>query len=402
MLNTNHDVNFIYTDRDELSADGTTRSNPLFKAGWSPQVLMSANYLTHLCVLRTDHVRELGGWRSETDGAQDWDLFLRATSQYGGVHHIPKILYHWRHASSSVSATGLAGKPFAKAAQVRTVESYCRSANLPQSTAFLDGHPKIVWRLSELPSISVIVLSNSLEPDVAERIAQRPECEGTEVIHATYDTVADQESGVKYVPVSAGDDTVEQANQLVAASTGDVLVIVDAGVRLESSDWLRELVGPLSLPGVGMCGCHLVDHLTGEVTHVGLAFDDEGNASPVRLKGQQDGFLHGAAHWLRNWAASSGACFAVARTTWNEVHGFYAPHGHSRPDIRLCLNLAEKGLRIVTNPAARVRQSKAAALETPLHPQGEFDRQVVRTAFPHGDPHINTNLHLKDGLLIPR
>jgi hypothetical protein len=151
LLNRDPAVNFIYSDRDEISEDGRTRSNPFFKPGWSPEILTSANYLTHVCIMRTEHVRALGGWRLETDGAQDWDLFLRATNEYGGVRHIPKMLYHWRHAPSSVSATGLAGKPYARGAQVRTVESYCRGANLRQATIFLDGNPKIVWRLTDRP-----------------------------------------------------------------------------------------------------------------------------------------------------------------------------------------------------------------------------------------------------------
>jgi hypothetical protein len=130
LLNEDPAANFVYSDRDEISEDGSARSNPFFKPGWSPEILMSANYLTHFCVLRSDHIRDIGGWRSETDGAQDWDLFLRATHKHGGVRHIPKVLYHWRHTQSSVAVTGLDGKPYAREAQVRTVEYYCRSANL--------------------------------------------------------------------------------------------------------------------------------------------------------------------------------------------------------------------------------------------------------------------------------
>lgn len=405
LLNEDPSANFIYSDRDEISADGGTRSNPFFKPGWSPDMLVSANFLTHLCVMRTEHVRSVGGWRAETDGAQDWDLFRRVTSRYGGVRHIPKILYHWRHASSSVSVTGLAGKPYAREAQVRTIASCCRDANLKQSVAFIDGNPKIVWRLNDLPRVTVVVVSRTMGEDTAEAakaISRRPECEGAEVVCAAVDMPTQKMDGVTFVWMPAGVDIVGQTNRLVGAAGGEVLVFVDAVVRLESSEWLREIVGPLLLPGVGLCGCLLVDHRSDAVRQLGIAFDAAGDAVPVRPRQMKALFLEGWHCWLRNWSAASGACFAIQRKTWDEAGGFAAANGHSRPDIRLCLKLAERGLRVVINPAAQVRQDGAAALETPMRPQGNEDRRIIRGVFPQGDPYVNPNLHLVDGILVPR
>ena len=404
LLNQDPAANFIYSDRDEISEDGGARSNPFFKPGWSPEILLSANYLTHLCVMRADHIRDVGGWRPEMDGAQDWDLFLRATYRYGGVRHIPKILYHWRQAPSSTAATGLAGKPYARDAQVRAVDSYCRSADIRQSTAFVDGDPKILWKLNNLPGVTVIVLSHPIGEDTADKarwISRRPECESVEVVCPMIDTRERSDDGVKFTWIPPGSDIVDQANRLVKSATGDVLVFVDAGIELDAGDWLREIVGPLFLPGVGLCGCRLAHRDDGAIRHIGIAFDDEGNPVPVRPRPRAQ-FLLGWDTWLRNWSAASGACFAIRRQTWDEVGGFSGAQGHSRPDVRLCLKLAQKGLRVVTNPAARVRQADVAALELPLRTQDEQDRRIVRGIFPHGDPHINPNLRLSNGTLVPR
>lgn len=406
LLNEDPSANFIYSDRDEVSEDGARRFSPFFKPGWSPEIMMTANYLTHLCVIRAANVRDIGGWRSETDGAQDWDLFLRVTHKHGGVRHIPKILYHWRQAPTSVATGGLDSKPYARAAQVRTVESYCRNANLRQTAAFIAGNPKIIWRLCDLPSVSIIVLRGAVGADEtaekAKSISMRPECETAEVICQAIEGQAGPKDGVKFVALKAGSDVVDQANQLISASAGEVLVFIDGSIDLDASNWLREMVGPLLLPGVGLCGCHFSDYRNGLVRNIGLAFDAEGNASRVRPRYPQAHFLLGWDEWLRNWSAASGACFAIQRKTWDEVGGFAAPNSHSRPDIRLCLKLAERGLRVVTNPAARVRQSATAALELRLQIQDEEDQRIVRSVFPHGDTHINPNMHLKDGLLTPR
>ena len=100
--------------------------------------------------------------------------------------------------------------------------------------------------------------------------------------------------------------------------------------------------------------------------------------------------------------AASGACFAIQRSTWEEVDGFSAPNGHSRPDIRLCLKLRERGLRVVISPAVGFRQTVSAALERPLWAQDEEDRRIVRGAFLQGDPYINPNLRLEGGFAVPR
>ncbi len=72
------DASLLYTDEDKLDKRGR-HTDPYFKPAWNPDLLRSQNYLCHLVVLRADLLRRLGGLRPECDGAQDWDLALRAT-----------------------------------------------------------------------------------------------------------------------------------------------------------------------------------------------------------------------------------------------------------------------------------------------------------------------------------
>ena len=67
--------------------------------------MLSANYLTHFCVMRTEHLRAIGGWRPETDGAQDWDLFFRVSVEQvvAKIEFIDKVLYHWGIVATSVA-----------------------------------------------------------------------------------------------------------------------------------------------------------------------------------------------------------------------------------------------------------------------------------------------------------
>ena len=98
------DVQFIYTDHDEIDAAGN-RSNPCFKPDWNPDYFLSHHYLGNLCVYRTQAVRELNGYRTGFEPAEDYDLKLRYLKNIPAVNiqHISRVLYHQR--ISSLSAT---------------------------------------------------------------------------------------------------------------------------------------------------------------------------------------------------------------------------------------------------------------------------------------------------------
>ena len=65
-----------YGDEDKINFDGNYYF-PHFKPDFSPDTLLSSNYICHFTTLRTSIVRELGGFKSEYNGAQDYDMFLR-------------------------------------------------------------------------------------------------------------------------------------------------------------------------------------------------------------------------------------------------------------------------------------------------------------------------------------
>src|SRR5690606_15588719 len=94
-LNTDPDVDIFYSDLDVIDRRGRHGSVTLLP-DWSPDLLLSVPFLTHLTVFRRSLVEEMGGWRPGFDGSQDYDLALRAASRTDRVVHIPEILYHWR------------------------------------------------------------------------------------------------------------------------------------------------------------------------------------------------------------------------------------------------------------------------------------------------------------------
>src|SRR5262249_36622348 len=127
LLNEDRDADVVYTDEDRLDSNGY-RTAAFFKPDWSPELLHSFMYVGHLTVYRRSLIDSLGGFRSEFDGSQDYDLILRAAEVTDRIAHIPKVLYHWRMLPISAAA---GGKEHARASNIAALEAAVQRRNMP-------------------------------------------------------------------------------------------------------------------------------------------------------------------------------------------------------------------------------------------------------------------------------
>src|SRR6266542_5242123 len=123
LLQTQPDADLIYSDEDKLGENGFEA--PLFKPDWSPDLFLSYNYIGHLTAVRRNIVQKTGGFRSQFDSAQDYDLFFRVIEQIKRIHHIPRVLYHWRRSESS-SAISVRQKPQQLEASRLAIEAHLK------------------------------------------------------------------------------------------------------------------------------------------------------------------------------------------------------------------------------------------------------------------------------------
>jgi len=110
-LNRADQVDLIYSDEDRIDDVGTL-SQPTFKSDFDFDMFLAFNYLGGLTAMRREIVLGLRGFRSECDGAQEWDLLLRFAETIGlsAIDHIQKPLYHRRMRTPSALGFGLATK----------------------------------------------------------------------------------------------------------------------------------------------------------------------------------------------------------------------------------------------------------------------------------------------------
>lgn len=131
----------IYTNEDKGDGELNRFFEPNVKYKFNLEKLLSNNYICHFTLLKASLIKELA-FRKEYDGAQDYDLFLRAVTylhkQYNdgkeqqGIHnylrqhigHVDKILYHWRCHEASTAANP-ESKRYAYEAGKRALQDFC-------------------------------------------------------------------------------------------------------------------------------------------------------------------------------------------------------------------------------------------------------------------------------------
>lgn len=383
--NADPEADFFYSDKDMVSADGTERMRPLLKPGWSPDIMLSANYLTHVNMIRMSRLREIGGWRSETDGAQDWDLFLRAIGTGGRVHHVPRVLYRWRQVHTSVASRGSDAKPYAAEAQLRTLRDYLGTTGWTGSEPRFQGpYFRIGWSKSFRPKVSLLILSG----EKPGRVPAFDWPEHVEIIPAP-GTARGQGSAL----AAAGLEDALDA--LAARASGEILVIWDSGLDVVDADWLAELVLPLANPDIGaVSGAILAED--GTIDAMG-EFLVDGEVRPgFRGVGPEASEVYGSPSWYTNASSVPLRLTGVRRADWQGFREATASGSGSRSDLTLGLWLTtERGKRILLNPFCKALAG--APPPVPATPaRAEAASRAFSAARPNGDPYVNPSLTFAD------
>lgn len=364
-LQSEPDLDFIYSDKDGITADGSMRLNALFKPEWSPEMLHSVNYLTHLNVMRTSILREIGGWRRETDGAQDWDLFFRITERTKKIARLPSIHYHWRILPTS-TATGLQAKPYAAQGQLRAQQDHFRRRGLPATVIpSPEGMFNIRWPVAPA-SVDVLVFQSGRLDQLVNvldvlRAGQLSAVARVHVCHSDPLTSALQafESvwGDRIVFIHIPDLTWRTAlAHSLSAISSKTLLLIDGAVAGLSETLVDELSGWVTHHPEIAWASAIAMHPDGTVFEAGRVMASNGTTAPLFAGSQLFSFgWFGGPLWYRNASACSPYAIALSVADLQQALESNSGTGSAGDSFAsICASLRRHGKRGLINPFARV------------------------------------------------
>ncbi|WP_160000707.1 glycosyltransferase [Roseomonas sp. 18066] len=383
------DAAVIYSDEDKIDAEGR-RSDPYFKPGFDPDLLLGQNYLNHLTVYRRSLLQRLGGLRRGFDGSQDHDLALRATGLAGAarIHHIPKILYHWRRGGpvasfSEASAAACQAASRAAVAEHLAAQGIGQATVLPAPRAPLWN--RVVFPLPPRPPrVSVIIPTRDragLLARCVEGLLHRTDWDPLEIIIVDNDsreaaTAAllaalsmDPRVTVLRIPGAFNYSALNNAAARIAC--GDLLLLLNNDIDVLHPDWLAEMVRHATRPEIGAVGARLL-YADGRVQHAGVSLGAGGVAGHRHAFARRDDTGYwGSLALTRSHAAVTGACLMLKRAVFEDVGGLdEARLPIAFNDIDLCLRIRESGLRVVCTPFAELLHLESASRGSDRHRPG--------------------------------
>jgi len=353
----------IYADEDRVDAAGR-RSEPDLKPGWSPDYLLSRDYVGCPAAWRRALVEAVGGFRPALEGAHAWDLTLRVAERARAVHRVPRVLYHQGPGAPAPPAADRteAGRRALEDALARRGE---RGRVVP-----VDGVGFRVQRdlppPGERPRVAVIVPTRDrlelLRPCL-EGVLRRSTYAPLELI--VIDNGSVEPATRAFLAGLTGDPRVRvlrddgpfdfsRLNDRAARATdAPVLCFLNNDTEVVTPDWIEAMLEHALRPEVGAVGAKLL-YPDGTVQHAGVVLGVLGSAGHVLLgRPADDPGPGGRAALVCNYSAVTGACLMVRREAFRAVDGFANPDLRvSFGDVDLCLRLAERGLRTVYTPFA--------------------------------------------------
>ncbi len=355
-------LDMLYSDEDVV-ADGRRIALHL-KPDWSPESFCSAMYTCHVGVYRRELALELGGFRPDFDGSQDYDFVLRVIEATDRIAHIPRILYHWRaHANSA--AGGEEAKPFAYTAARRAISAHLERAGRTAEVQFgtFPGLYRVVREVD--PSLTVaIVLALADDGPPSEALTEAARSWAAQS-HPTWEVVVATPSealheyahalragGVEHSRITAvaTDPAADQTTALAsaAAATGaEQLVLMQAPAVGLTHDWMTRLAGYCSDPAIGAAG-PIVLSADGRIDGAGVAVT---GGLPLFLLHGLDAVMGGPT--VRNVSAVTGVV-TTRRETFEQLEGLRGGLGELAM-VDYCLRATAAGMRVVTVPDARLR-----------------------------------------------
>ena len=350
-------ADMIYTDEDKVNEDSTLFYEPHFKPDFAIDNLRSCNYICHLTVVSKKVLDKVGLLDSRFDGSQDHELVLRIVEVANCVKHIPKILYHWRQFSTSMSHQYLeVCQEHGRLAVHEHLERIGMNGEIEQEHGY-----KINYEITRKPLISIIVINQDNTQELIERlrgIKSYTDYSNLEFVIATpNEECVDNKDGFIIVHIEESFNDFKARNLASQKSSGEFLLFLDEYLVPFETKWVDELLMFAQRSDVGVVGGKIFSSDENIIYSCEYAYSNKRRGFIRNFKGLSRNVI-GYSGWermSRNVSALPIELFMTKKTDFIEVGGFNELYEVSCADIEYSLALINEGKLNVFTPFAQMK-----------------------------------------------
>jgi len=412
-----NDVDIIYSDEAIINSEGVLR-DIYCKPDFSPDLLFSHNYITHLLVVRKHLFHEVGGFSSRYEGAQDYDLLLKLTEKTKKIYHIPTALYN-RRAISTSTKINPASKMYADKSGKMALEAALDRQKIVGDV--LNGHMKCSYRVKRKmlshPLVSIIIPFRD-KPDYLrkciETILDKTRYQQFEIIGVNNNSkkketfelmnrLREADKRVMFYDYDIPFNYSKINNYATGLAVGEHIVLMNNDIEIINSDWIESLLEHSQRGDVGAVGAKLY-YSNNTIQHAGIILGIAGFAGHShRLFPRESPGYYNRLMSIQNVSAVTGALLMVKKRLYEEMGGFDEKNFTvALNDVDFCLRLREGGyLNIFTPYCEAVHyESSSRGYEESFEQKRRFSGEIKyfqwkwRDLLADGDPYYNPNLTL--------
>jgi GT2 family glycosyltransferase len=392
----------VYSDEDRIDERGVP-FDPWFKPDWSPETLLTRDYVGRIVVIRRELLERAGGVRDVFESARWYEALLRVSELTDRVAHIPQVLCH-RDVRNGVvpadhalavevalrrrgedAAVRVAGAKVDVRFAVPGGERVCVIVPTRDRADLLGPCIASVFERTAYREFEMLVVDNgSRDPATLELLARWEQRE-PERFRVLRDPATFNYSRLN--------------NEAARATDAEYLLLLNNDTEVIAPEWMEAMLGQARRPCIGAVGALLL-YSDGTVQHAGVVLGILGLAGHAHryLAGTAEGH-RGALELDTNYLAVTGACLMVERRKYFEVGGLDELLAVSYNDVDLCLRLHKSGYRNVFVPRAKLYHFESKSRggdDTPAKVARAMEEiGAIRKRWPvwsTRDPYYNPNL----------
>jgi ADP-heptose:LPS heptosyltransferase/GT2 family glycosyltransferase len=387
------DADFLYADEARVSPASHDRE-PFFKPDFSPDLLLSTNYIGRPWVATHAVLAATGVTPRSLMRDGEYDLLLRSVECAALVHHVPKLLC--RRGVAELDTPIKEREALERAVARRGFSAVVLPTLVP-------GTWRVKRPLHDGGKVCIIIPTCAAHGHIEKCITtlrERTAYSNFEIV--VIDNIPErmttwkswvQQHADKTVSISEPFNWSRFNNRAAQSTDSEYLLFLNDDIEIVEPDWLDALLEHAQRPEVGMVGPQLL-YPDRKVQHAGMFLGAQGlGRHAFRFSAADEPGYFGLALTQRNVIAVTGACMLMRRDNFDRLGGFDEAHEVINNDLDFCLRAHRAGLVSVFTPyatlvhyefASRVRLKDAYDLS-------HFSAQW-KTLYAEGDPYFNPRL----------